>query len=101
MAEIQKDSIKFRTFTVILTFKKKKKNSFLHKTRQLVMMYHPIKFACKKISSAADMVEAGILDQMSPHCDPKLDDSKPIFLHDTLAHDVASPYQVWLQKFSS
>ena len=65
------------------------------------MMYHPIKFACKKISSAADMVEAGILDQMSPHCDPKLDDSKPIFLHDTLAHDVASPYQVWLQKFSS
>ena len=28
----------------------------------------------------------------------ELEDSKPIFLHDTLAHDVASPYQVWLQK---
>ena len=38
---------------------------------------------------------------MDPHCDPKLEDSKPIFLHDTLAHDVASPYQVWLQKVSS
>ena len=35
---------------------------------------------------------------MSTHCDPELVDSKPIFLHDTLAHDVASPYQLWLQK---
>ena len=35
---------------------------------------------------------------MSTHCDPEFEDSKPIFLHDTLAHDVASPYQVWLQK---
>ena len=55
-------------------------------------MYHPIKFGCKKISSSV------IFDQMSPHCDPELEDSKPIFLHDTLAHDVASPYQVWLHK---
>ena len=37
-------------------------------------------------------------DQMSPHCDPELEDSKPIFLHDTSDHDVASPNQVWLQK---
>ena len=44
------------------------------------------------------MVETVIFDQMSPHCDPELEDCKPIFLHDTLAHDVASPYQVWLQK---
>ena len=36
--------------------------------------------------------------QMSPHCDPELEDSKPVFLHDTLTHDVASSYQVWLQK---
>ena len=35
---------------------------------------------------------------MSPHCDPELEDSKPILVHDTLAHDVASPYQVWSQK---
>ena len=61
-----------------------------------MMMYHPIKFGFKKISSSADVVETVILDQMSPHCDPELEDSKPIFLHDTLASDVASPYQVWL-----
>ena len=63
-----------------------------------MMMYHPIKFGCKKISSEADMVETVISDQMSPQCDPELEDSKPIFSHDTLAHHVALPYQVWLQK---
>ena len=35
---------------------------------------------------------------MSPHCDLDLEDSKRILSHDTLAHDDASPYQVWLQK---
>ena len=35
---------------------------------------------------------------MSPHCDPELEDSKPIFLQYALAHDVAEQYQVWLQK---
>ena len=63
-----------------------------------MMMYHPIKFGCKKINSSADMVATVISDYMSPHCDLELEDSKPIFLHDTLAHDDASPYQVWLQK---
>ena len=38
---------------------------FLHKALQLMMMYHPIKFGCKKISSSADMVETVIFDQMS------------------------------------
>ena len=61
-------------------------------------MYHPIKFGCKNISSLADMVETVISDKMSPRCDPELEDSKPIFLHDTLTHDVASQYQLWLQK---
>ena len=58
----------------------------------------PSKLGCKKISSSADMVETVISDQMSPHCDPELEDRKPIFLHDILAHDVASPYQIQLQK---
>ena len=66
-----------------------------------MMMYHPIKFVCKMISSSADIIETVIFDYISPHCDPELEDSKPIFLHDTLAHDVASPYQVWLQEVSS
>ena len=61
-------------------------------------MYHPITCGCKKISSLADIVKTVIFDYMSPHCDPELEDSKPISLHDTLAHDVPSPYQVWLQK---
>ena len=63
-----------------------------------MVMYHPIKFGCKNISSLADMVETVISDKMSPRCDPELEDSKPIFLHDNLAHDAASPYQVWLQE---
>ena len=64
------------------------------------MRHHPIKCSCKKISSSVDVVvvETLILDYMSPHYDPELEDSKPDFVHDTLAHDDASPYQVWLQK---
>ena len=56
-------------------------------------MYHSIKFGYKKIRSS----ETVIFDQMSPHCDPELEDSKPVFLCDTLAHDDVSPYQAWLQ----
>ena len=66
--------------------------------------YHPNKFDCKKknkktsSSVAVDMVETVISDYMIPHCGLELQDSKPIFLHDTLAHDNASPNQVCLQK---
>ena len=61
-----------------------------------MMMYYPIKFGCKTISSSVNMVETVIPDEMSPHYNPELEDSKPIFLHDTLVNDDASPYQVWL-----
>ena len=44
------------------------------------------------------MVETVIFDYVRPNCDFDLEDSKPVFLHDTLAHEDASPYQVWLQK---
>ena len=44
------------------------------------------------------MVETVISDYMSPQCDLDLEDRKPLFLHDALAHDDASPYQLWLQK---
>ena len=92
--KIHKAAIKFWTFTVILTLKTK--IWFLHKALQLMMMYHPIIFGYKKISTSADMVETVIFDQMSPHShsDPRLEDRKTIFLHD----DVASPYQVWLNR---
>ena len=59
-----------------------------------MMMSNPLKCGRKKISISVDMVEAVIPDNISPHCDPELEDSKPIFLQDTLAHDDASPYQV-------
>ena len=62
------------------------------------MMYHQIKCGCKKISSSVDMVERVILGYMSHRYDPELEDSKPIFFHDTLTHDDASPYHVWLNK---
>ena len=37
------------------------------------------------------MLETVILDYMSPHCDLELEDSKPIFLCDTLSNDDAVP----------
>ena len=64
-----------------------------------MLIYHPPKFGCKKISNSVDIEETVIADYMSPQCDLELEDSKPTFLHDTLAH-VASPYQVWLQVSS-
>ena len=69
-----------------------------------MMMYHPIKFGCRKISSSVNMVKNNnpvIHDYMSPHCGLELGDSKPMFLHDILAHDNASSYQVWLKKGSA
>ena len=63
-----------------------------------MMMYHPIKFDFREISISVDMVDTVMFDYKSPECDPEFEDSKPIFLHDTLAHDIASPYQVWSQK---
>ena len=61
------------------------------------MINHQIKHGFKKISSSADVVETVILDYMTPHYYPELEDSKPMILHDTLAHDNRSSYQVWLQ----
>ena len=43
------------------------------------------------------VVESVISDSMSPQCGLDFE-SKPIFLHNTLAHDDASAYNVWLQK---
>ena len=66
-----------------------------------MMMYHPVKFGCKRISSSVHTVQTIIFDSMHTHCDPEPEDSKPIFLHDTLAHAVASPYQVLVTEGSA
>ena len=47
------------------------------------------------------MVETAIfLYYMNHHCDLdyEYDNNKSVFLNDTQAHDLASPYEVWLQK---
>ena len=62
------------------------------------MMYHPINCGCKKVGGSLDVVETVLPDYKSLHCDPDLEESKPIFLHDTLAHDDSSAFQVWLKK---
>ena len=61
-----------------------------------MMMNHPIKCCCKKISSSVNMVETVISDYVGPHCDSELEDRKSVFLHDTLVKDDASPYQASL-----
>ena len=66
-----------------------------------MMMYHPIKRGCKKISGSVDMVETVILDYMSPHYDPEFEDSKPIFLHDTLAMIMHHHTEFGYKRFSS
>ena len=44
------------------------------------------------------MVETVISDCISPQSNLDLENCKPIFSHDTMPHDAASHYQVWLQK---
>ena len=37
-------------------------------------------------------------EDLTPHCDLDLEDRNPTFLHDTLGHDDAPSYQVWLHN---
>ena len=70
---------------------------FFHRTLWLMMMYYQTKFGCHGINSSENTVERVIFDHMSPRCDLDLEDSDnnyKHFLHDTLAHDAASPYQI-------
>ena len=50
------------------------------------------------MSNLVDIEKLVISVYFNPHCDLDLENSKPIFSYDTLAHDAASPYQVWLQS---
>lgn len=73
-------------------------------THQLV--HHQTEFGCIRISSSEDMVrnktkKQSYFDYRSPNCDFDLEDSKTIFLRDSLAHDDAASYQVWLQNVTS
>ena len=60
-----------------------------------MILYYHIKFGCKQTSSLEDMVQTIIyFDYISPCCDLDIEDSEPIFLHDTSPHDYTPPYQV-------
>ena len=64
-----------------------------------MMMCHPTKFGCKKISSSIDVSETVIyLIIWALIVTLNLKTANLIFLHDTRVHDGESPYQVWLQK---
>ena len=85
---IDKESVKFWTLTVILTSNKKIK--CLQKTFHPMMIYHPIKFDCKKINNSVHMVETVIFILWAITVTLMLKIAKPISLHDTLAIDDAS-----------
>ena len=88
-----KHSLKFRTFTVTLTTAKQP----FHKT---VNMYSQTKLVTKKISNSEHTIEIDMISLYEPkfsYCDLDLEDSNPVFTHDTLAYNGVSPYWVWLQ----
>ena len=53
----------------------------------------PIYFSCERISNSEDIKSSLVTWRL--HCDLDLEDSKPIFLEDSLAHGDALPYRVW------
>ena len=67
---IDKDSIKFLTFTVTVGLTTTIQS--LHKTFLLMMMYQAIKFVCKRISSSADMIITVIPNCMSHYLTLKI-----------------------------
>ena len=80
----------FLTFSVTLTLTTTEQSNV--STIQLLMC-HKTKFSCKRISSSED--KRLYSDYMILHCDHDLEDNKPIFLEDNLAHNDAAPYQLW------
>ena len=67
-------------------------SNFVHKTLWLMTTYHQTKFGCQGINNSEVIVESHF-DHMSPCCDLDLEESKTFFLHVTLAHNDASPYE--------
>ena len=55
-------------------------------------MYNPVKYGCKWSNSSTDMVKTVKPDYTSPHCDLDLEENKPTFSLDTLAHNDESTY---------
>ena len=71
---------------------------FFHRTLWFMMLYYQTKFGCERTSSLEDRVEIVLFWLYKPSLWPWIEDSEPIFLHDTLAHNAALQYQVWYQN---
>ena len=56
------------------------------------MMHHITKFGNKMFGGLEDIFWTNI-NIFSLRCDLDIEDSEPIFMHDTLAYDAALPYQ--------
>ena len=62
-----------------------------------MIMYHHTKFACQRINSFIQY-KSNFLFICALAVTLTLKIANNFFLHDTLAHDAASPYQVWQQN---
>ena len=60
-----------------------------------------VHIGCKRISSSVHTVQSVIPDCMSPHCYLNRKDRKPIFSHNTLAHDDESHTTFSYKRFST
>ena len=69
---------------------------FLHRALWLIL-YYQTNFRCKWTSSLEDMEVVAILWHTSPRCDLDIENSEPIFLHDTMPQGNTPPYKDWLQ----
>ena len=61
----------------------------------MIMYYILTTLVAKGPAVQKILLKLSYFDHMSPWRDLGLDNSKPIFLRDTPAHDDASQYQVW------
>ena len=66
---------------------------FFCRTLLLLILYYQTKFDCKWTSSLENITEIVIFGYISPCCDFVIEDTEPIFLHDTLPHVNTPPYQ--------
>ena len=73
-----KHSLKFWTFTVILTWHAV--IPFFHRTLWLMMLYYQTKPGCKRTNSLEDTTEIVIFWLQKPHCDLDIEHSNFFFM---------------------
>ena len=90
---LDKLSLTFGTFAVTLILNVV--IQIFDRTFQLLLLYYQSKSDCKQTNNLEDMVKKFYFYHIGPHCHLDIEESEPIFLHDTLSHDTAfKPYQL-------